>query len=112
MKKWIGMAAITLVMALVLLSGGAAAETSGICGDHLTWVLDNDGSLTISGTGEMYDFTSAPWELSMKKVIIEEGVTSIGDTAFAKCPELVDVTLPNSITVIGDSVFYDCISLT
>ena len=71
---------IAVLMALVccLSVTALAADTSGTCGDNVTWTLDNMGTLTISGIGNM---TSAPWkndyQTVIKKVIIEEGVTSI-----------------------------------
>ena len=86
---------------------------SGTCGDNLTWTLTSDGTLTISGTGEM---TSSPWRDSysdvIKSVIIEDGVTSIGDWAFEFCSSLTSVTIPDSVTSIGMSAFEFCSSLT
>ena len=73
-------------------------ETSGACGDNLTWALDlASGVLTISGSGDMYDYTNsdaAPWysnKDSIKTVVINEGVTSIGAFAFSSCDALVDI---------------------
>ena len=69
----------------------AAEEYEGTCGDNLTWSLDTDtGVLTISGTGEMQNYSSGttPWyghRSSIQTVIIGDGVTSIGDTAFYEC---------------------------
>lgn len=85
---------------------------SGTCGDNLTWVLDSDGTLTISGTGEM---TSSPWydyRSNIKNVIIENGVTTIANSAFYNCSNLEDVSLPNSIETIGDISFKYCSKLT
>jgi len=66
------------------------AKSNGTCGDNLTWVLGNDGVLTISGTGDMYDYesTTMPWydyNADITSVVIEEGVTSIGFYAFYGC---------------------------
>ena len=93
---------------------------SGTCGayeDNLTWELDCDGVLTISGTGEMADYlfedpSWQPYISSIKTVVIEDGVTSIGVYAFYNCTGLTSVTIPNSVTSIGDGAFYDCSSLT
>ena len=94
-------------------------KTSGepIPGTNLTWRLDN-GTLTISGTGNMKDWYTeknpAPWyghRMTIKKVIIENGVTSIGEDAFAECESLTSVVIPNSVTSIGDGAFYFCESL-
>ena len=92
-------------------------ESSGQCGDNVYWTLSNEGVLTISGTGEMYDYgyDSSPWyswKSEIKSVIIESGVTSIGDWAFHSCSSLTSVTIPDSVTSIGDYAFSDCSSLT
>ena len=87
---------------------------AGTCGDHLTWTLDSEGTLTISGEGEMED-DNHPWNNSIEKiktVIIENGVTSIGDDAFYKCSSLTSIELPSSVTRIGDSALLGCSSLT
>ena len=97
-----------------------AIIASGICGDNLTWVLTEDGTLAISGTGEMYDYNVstgnyAPWynyRESIKTVVIETGATSIGSYAFSYCRNITSVEIPNSVTGIGISAFYDCSSLT
>ena len=90
---------------------------SGTCGENLTWVLDNTGLLTISGTGEMTDFSSSdqPWydyRSSINEVVIEDGATSIGAKAFYSCDALTSVTIPDSVTSIDYYAFYKCISLT
>ena len=91
--------------------------SSGKCGDNLTWTLD-DGTLTISGHGKMDDYgllKKLPWyneSYSIKEVIINNGVTSIGDEAFSGCHSLTSITIPDSVTAIGMNVFSDCKSLT
>lgn len=87
----------------------------GTCGDNLTWTLDENGLLTISGTGSMYDFPSnwdTPWHDdhsdSIRSLIVKEGVTSIGDYAFCGCKILTSVSLPEGITRFGDYTFYGC----
>ena len=90
-----------------------ATETSGICGDDLTWDFnESTGVLTISGTGDMYDWTysSLPqWRLSdIKSVSIDNRVTSIGDYAFCECTNLTSVTIPDNVTKIGRSAFAKC----
>ncbi len=108
---------LTLFLALAASVGTIFAETySGTCGDNLTWTLNN-GTLTITGTGVMYNFeypNYAPWyssRSSIKTVIIEDGATSIGNYAFLYCSSLTSVTIPNSVTSIGGSAFYNCSSL-
>ncbi|MCR5664988.1 MAG: leucine-rich repeat protein [Oscillospiraceae bacterium] len=97
----------------------AADEANGVvdfgaCGDNLTWKLDDSGTLTISGSGPM-DVDPVPWHdyrAAISTVVINSGVTTIGDDAFAGCRNLTSVTIPNSVTSIGDYTFYICSSLT
>jgi len=90
----------------------------GTCGDNLTWVLDDEGTLTISGTGLMYEYTSAvdqPWNVyrdDIEAVVICDGVTSIGSYAFTECANLTSVTMADTIVSIGSRAFYDCIVLS
>ena len=91
---------------------------SGACGENLTWTYNVDtGVLTISGTGDMYDFdyTNRPWEKherEIKKVVINEGVTSIGTYAFYQCHYMEEAELADSITTIGLAAFNLCYDLT
>ena len=82
---------------------------TGTCGDDLTWTLDTSGTLTISGTGAMTDYSGAantPWFGShpIIKVVIQQGVTSIGNNAFAST-YLSEIVIPSSVTSIGDNAF-------
>ena len=94
----------------------ANAEESGTCGPDLRWYLTNDGVLTISGKGEMYDYSDDNRELwyeyVIERIIIGDGVTTIGENAFRDCSNLTSVTIPNSITEIGGRAFDNCSSLT
>ena len=94
---------------------------SGECGkngDNLTWVLTVDGTLTISGSGEMENYTDssvAPWYSNRTKilsVVVEPGVTSVGDYAFYACLKLTSISLPGGVKSIGESAFQDCAKLT
>ena len=93
----------------------AAEATSGTCGDNLTWTLDADGTLTISGSGKMNNYWhNAPWSSqtdSIKNVFISHGVTSIGDCAFYFCSNLTSINIPSSIISIGNCAFWDCVNL-
>ena len=119
MKKVLVLLAL-LAAACCLLTFSAAAESaaaSGICGENLTWTLDAAGTLTVSGTGAMkdYNYKGAPWYQSrdsIKTVVVENGVTTIGDSAFSYCSSLTSITLPQGLTAIGRSAFSDCSSLT
>ena len=105
---------VTALAADVVASGTCGAEDDG---SNLTWTLDSEGVLTISGSGDMYDygFHSAPWYGSrsrVKSAVIAEGVTSIGRYAFDGCTSLTSVTIPSSVTSIGGATFSYCASLT
>ena len=106
-----------LLLIILLVSLSAYAEKSGTCGDNLQWKLTDEGVLTITGTGEMQDWHKSkpsPWhaDKSVKQVIIGDGVTTIGSSAFSDCDSLTSVTIPNSVTTIGSSAFAGCSSLT
>ncbi len=93
------------------------AATSGYCGDNLPWRFDEKtGKLTITGSGDMYNFNfDGPWESFQTKITsvsLPNGLTSIGDSAFTGCSSLTKVTIPNSVINIGDFAFSDCSSLT
>ena len=97
----------------------ANAKSSGTCGPNLKWLLTDDGVLTITGEGRMNDYyddgydVGGPWgNNGIKRVIIGDSVTSIGNNAFRQCRFLTSVTIPNSVTTIGRSAFSGCSSLT
>ena len=119
MKKIISLL-LSLAMLLTITSGlnltAYADVQTGKCGDNVTYSLDTStGVLAISGTGDMMDYSlNSPfhYKSSVKTVIIENGVTSIGADAFYGCENLTSVTIPNSVTSIGTDAFDDCTSLT
>ena len=97
----------------------AWADDSGWCGSNVTYsFVSSTGTLTISGTGTMYSYSDVsnwPWynyRSSIKKVVINNGVTSIGDYAFTYCKGLTSITIPNSVTSIGYYAFSGCSGLT
>ena len=112
--------AVPLGLGLVDTAYAAETANSGTCGDNVTWRLSDDGVLTISGTGAMQDYESygsatAPWYIGrsrIKSVVIESGVTGIGDYAFYDCSALTSVTIPGSVTSIGEYAFSRCEALT
>ena len=96
-------------------STSAIIVKSGECGDNVTYTLDDDGLLKISGSGNMNDYYigNSPFYLNKDiKEIIGDGVTSIGDCAFWGCSSLTSIEIPDGVTSIGMSVFDSCSSLT
>ncbi len=111
--------ALMMVISIVPITASAAPDLySGSCGDSLTWSYDETtGTLTISGEGVMYDFPydDSQWfdlKSEITNVVIEEGVTSIGDSAFELFVNLKNVTIPESVTSIGAYAFDECDSIT
>ena len=86
--------------------------------DNLTWKLYEDGTLNISGTGAMKNYiygnnkSPARLNLSVTSIVIEEGVTSVGDYAFENCDNLTSITIPGNVESIGERAFYNCDNLT
>jgi len=99
-------------------SGEDKAAAFAKRGASVTWSLSEDGVLTVSGAGDMTDyakFEDVPWYSerdNIRSVVIEEGITRVGDGSFGYCHALASVSLPESLTVIGESAFYDCTALT
>ena len=139
-KHFFSMRAAMMLLMMVCSLGAWAQETSGYCGDNVTWTFDGS-TLTISGTGAMADYDwqdDRPWNdfrYDISTVIIGDGVTSIGNNAFGYCivlesvtfaagsqleaigesafqsAGLTSITIPASVTSIGDNAFNDCFSL-
>lgn len=119
MKKTNKLISILLVVAMLLSMApisvlAATVEASGkfgASGNNLTWSLDSDGVLTISGSGAMEDFANAskvPWyskRTKVKTVVIESGVTNIGKDAFYGISSLVNATISDTVTSIGNRAF-------
>ena len=101
-----------------ILTAEFAQSFSGQCGDNLYWSYDETTkTISISGSGEMYDYTadSIPWLLFREQIVgltTSNTVTSIGSYAFYKCSSLTSVTIGESVTSIGNYAFYNCSSLT
>ena len=120
-KLLTGLCLLLLGCALTAPVNAASIVDSGYCGGegdgtNLTWTLDDEGALTISGAGRMVNSDYVlPWyekRASIKTVKVNSGVTSIGRVAFIRCSRLTSIAIPNSVTCIGDSAFSDCSSLT
>jgi len=93
-------------------------KKGGSCGESLTWILDDAGTLTVTGTGKMTDFANSqvvPWYQlrdDVKKVVIEKGVTRIGKYAFSYCGNLTEITIPSGVQEIGGYAFERTHNLT
>ncbi len=105
--------AVCLLVGMLPLAASAAGETSGTCGDSLTWNYDESTkTLTISGTGAMTDYdgdsNKAPWSSFssiIEKIVVNSGVTTIGAYAFCYYRNLKNCTLPSTLKSIGNSAF-------
>ena len=112
--------------AIVSKAEAATIVDSGECGDdgdNVTWTLDSDGLLTISGTGSMCEYsyqnayggivTTAPWgQKQLTSVVISNGITSIGKYAFCGCRSITSITILDGVTSIGYEAFRGCTGLT
>ena len=119
MKKILSIV-LSAVMLLSLTAGmnisAYADDAQGSCGENVTYALDNaTGTLTLSGTGGMFDYgwNNSPFNGSaqVKKLVVENGVTSIGDNFMRNCPNLASIEIADSVTSIGTGVFRNCSSL-
>ncbi len=105
---------IVMLISTFVMSFTVSAKTveSGKCGENLSWTLDDNDTLTIVGTGNMNDaYCLYSRKDSIKSVVIEKGVTSIGNEAFYGCKNLKSITIPDSVTSIGNYAFSNCLSL-
>ena len=91
---------------------------SGKCGENATYTIDINHQLTISGTDAMYDYTGEPGSVSpfagktdIKSVVIEDGITSVGDMSFDGCSGINSVSLAGTVSTIGINAFKDCTGL-
>ena len=115
-KIWSTMLTLMFVVATIMAVSGITVNADpvaeGQAGDDAYWSIE-DNVLTISGTGPMYDYTpgTAPWYLTpsgVEAVVIEDGITHIGDGAFFDYNFFDSITLPGSVTSIGESAFQGC----
>ena len=113
MKKY-----LLTIIAVIMMTLSMKAQGGGQCGDNLTYYFDEDkGTLTISGTGDMwdyphFDYPSINSNTSLKHLVIEEGVTSIGAESFMFQIYLQDISMPNTLISIGYRAFYASVALS
>ena len=109
---------ITIILTLTLLvsvSSVVFADYGGLSGDFSWYFESATGTLTLNGKG---DYVNAPWQkdlpsytTAIKKVVVTDGITSIGERFFINHPNITEVVLADSVEVIGDSCFYNCTSI-
>ncbi len=124
-----GIIVVVLILVLTLAVGGGSVSAeeptiiaSGNCGkagSNVTWTLDSTGLLTISGEGEMYDFSTysgdQPWRSYVNKIesiVVESGISSVGNYVFYEHSALKSVTILGSVVSVGDGACYNCKNLT
>lgn len=120
MKNLVLLCAV-IVLCFAVSTMASALDENGQCGENVYWIYDSTtGELVISGSGEMYDYSgltgfpdgSTPFYNSdIKEVIIEEGVTSIGGGTFHDCFDLESISIPASVSFIGNIPFRGTIRL-
>lgn len=111
-------AMLALLLCVSLMTAGAAPAfaAEGTCGENLTWTLEN-GVLTISGKGAMAKYNEhnmPPWsEMAdmIQRIVIQSGVTNVSSMAFYHCTNLTTVTLPDTVTDLGQYAFAGCTAL-
>lgn len=95
---------------------GISVEVSGVLKTGMNWYLSKDGTLTISGQGAMPDFKNigAPWYPyadSVLKIVLEEGITTVGDYSFVRCKNATEVVFPSTLKEIHHYGFDNCRSI-
>lgn len=110
---------ISIFMTFVPYIYAATVVDSGTCGDNATWSLNSSGTLTISGTGEIYDGygenAEQPWcdlKDNIKSVVINYGITNIPFAAFRDFQNITSISLSNSIERIELEAFINCTKLS
>lgn len=124
MKKTSWKTLVTLIVTVVtvmifgsmtVLADELTEPVGGECGNGITWSLDVEGNLTISGTGQMNFYLNYPWKDyvdNVKTITVEQGITKVSDAAFSNMQNLTKVTIADSVTSIGYACFAGSSSLT
>lgn len=108
-----------ITAAQTALTASAEDFSSGKCGDNATWALSADGTLTISGSGAMYDYKTkedTPWHTALvdgiiQKVVTDDTITTIGQNAFCDCKSLTEVVLGSKVSSVKAFAFSQCSSI-
>ena len=122
MKRWSILVPALMLLLTVLLCPAGRAEAaeilySGNCGTEVVWTLNDEGVLTVSGSGDMVfaNYGEAPWRSyanQIQKVVVTEGVTSVAPCAFQNAPRLKEAEIAGSVSVLGSDAFWSCVSLS
>ena len=114
MKK-LGILFATVIMIMLFAMSASALDANGQCGDSVKWTFnESDGKLVISGNGDMEDYNIEDYfspfmaKSDIRTVVINEGVTSVGDYAFTFCKNVAEVKIPDSLKSIGVCAFANC----
>lgn len=101
-------------LTFILISNTAyAKEITGVCGSNASYSFDKEtGTMTISGSGTIYNNWSKETQSEIRQLIIEEGITNTGKNLLKDAENLTEVSLPDSLTEISDHTFAGCTSLT
>lgn len=118
-KMEIDFVAVNSPKDMPIISEEALFPLNGVCGENAVWNIDvKTGIMTISGTGPMNDYESyndQPWvgrRSQIKKVVVEEGITRLGDYTFMYCENAADFDLPSTLESIGKNVFWNTAAKT
>lgn len=120
MKKLVALLMVAVMsLSLAACGGNPKQIASGSCTDTITWTLDSNGLLVISGTGEISDYEKGadnqPWagyRNDITALVIEDGISRIGDRAFQSCSNMKSATIGKDVTGIGEWAFQNCFELT
>ena len=120
MKKLVALLMVAVMsLSLVACGGNPKQIANGNCTDTITWTLDSNGLLVISGTGEIGDYEKGagnqPWadyRNNITALVIEEGITRIGDRAFQNCINMERANIGDGVAGIGEWAFQNCFELT
>ena len=117
LKHFFGTVTTLIAVCFIFSIGPAADSKPQKCGDNAEFTISKDGVLTVTGTGDMYNIDPSKDKLEpiagskdaskVKKIVIGEGITSVGDYNFSYMKNLKKVTLPSTLTRIGHFSFYD-----
>ena len=118
MKRMLSAVLAAILLLSLMPFSALAAENgviaSGSCGSSLTWTLTEDGTLTISGSGVVTDYSGVsgtPWYSYLDRitcVALESGITALGKNAFCGCPNLTTLKIGAIVTRIEWSSFFGC----